>query len=72
MSLRQVLQQNNISQALIKVRDIKTIINGNRYEKYMIKSLNDVEGELSRQLANIKNHGIIAVSYTHLTLPTKA
>ena len=59
MSLRQVLQQNNISQALIKVRDIKTIINGNRYEKYMIKSLNDIEGELSRQLANIKNHGII-------------
>ena len=59
MSLRQVLQQNNISQALIKVRDIKTIINGNRYEKYMINSLNDVEGELSRQLANIKNHGII-------------
>ena len=59
MSLRQVLQQNNISQALIKVRDIKTIIDGNRYEKYMINSLNDVEGELSRQLANIKNHGII-------------
>tara|TARA_Y100001963_G_scaffold158291_1_gene257401 strand:- start:1881 stop:2066 length:186 start_codon:yes stop_codon:yes gene_type:complete len=59
MSLRQVLQQNNISQALIKVRDIKTIINGNRYEKYMINSLNDVEGELSRQLANLKNHGII-------------
>ena len=59
MSLRQVLQQNNISQALIKVRDIKTIIDGNRYEKYMIKSLNDVEGELSRQLANLKNHGIM-------------
>ena len=59
MSLRQVLLQNNISQALIKVRDIKTIIDGNRYEKYMIKSLNDVEGELSRQLANLKNHGIM-------------
>ena len=59
MSLRQVLQQNNISQALIKVRDIKTIIDGNRYEKYMINSLNDVEGELSRQLANLKNHGIM-------------
>ncbi len=57
--LRYTLTRQGLQSALIKIGDIKTIIKGNTYEKYMVKSLNDVKGELVRQLANLENHGII-------------
>ena len=50
--LRYTLTRQGLQSALIKIGDIKTIIKGNTYEKYMVKSLNDVKGELVRQLAN--------------------
>ena len=59
MSLRSELQKNSLSQALIHINDIRSIIHGNRYEKYMVKSLNDLQGELTRQLTNLKNSNII-------------
>ncbi len=53
--LRYTLTKQGLESALIKIGDIKQIIKGNTYEKYMVKSLNDVKGELARQLTNLKN-----------------
>ena len=53
--LRYTLTKQGLESALIKIGDIKQIIKGNTYEKYMVKSLNDVKGELVRQLTNLKN-----------------
>jgi len=57
--LRYVLTEQGLQSALIKIGDIKSIIKGNTYEKYMVKSLNDVKGELLRQLTNLKNQSKI-------------
>ena len=59
MSLRSELQKNSLNQAIIHINDIRRIIHGNRYEIHMVKSLNDLQGELTRQLTNLKNSNIM-------------
>ncbi len=57
--LRYTLNRQGLQSALLKIGDIKSIIKGNQYEKYMVQSLDMVKGELIRQLTNLENQSRI-------------
>ena len=57
--LRYTLNRQGLQRALLKIGDIKSIIKGNQYEKYMVQSLDMVKGELIRQLTNLENQSRI-------------
>ena len=57
--LRSTLNRQGLQSALLKIGDIKSIIKGNQYEKYMVQSLDMVKGELIRQLTNLENQSRI-------------